>query len=55
MGLLSWAALHVLAALGESGGTASDLMRAYERYAASGEVNSTVLDVPGRIAAVRSA
>ncbi|GAA3244764.1 phosphomannomutase/phosphoglucomutase [Pseudonocardia petroleophila] len=49
------AALHVLAALGESGGTASDLMRAYERYAASGEVNSTVADVPGRIAAVREA
>jgi phosphomannomutase len=49
------AALHVLAALGESEGTASELMRDYERYAASGEVNSTVVDAPGRIAAVRAA
>ncbi|MDN5746964.1 MAG: phosphomannomutase/phosphoglucomutase [Pseudonocardia sp.] len=49
------AALHVLAALGESGGPASALMAGYERYAASGEVNSTVADVPGRIAAVRAA
>jgi phosphomannomutase len=49
------AALHVLAALGESDGTASELMADYERYAASGEVNSTVVDAPGRIAAVRAA
>ncbi len=49
------AALHVLAALGEGDGTLSQLMAAYERYAASGEVNSTVTDVPGRIAAVRAA
>jgi phosphomannomutase len=49
------AALHVLAALGESGGTLSQLMAAYERYAASGEVNSTVSDVAGRTAAVRAA
>lgn len=49
------AALHVLAELGASGGTASELMRDFERYAASGEVNSTVDDVPGRIEAVRAA
>lgn len=49
------AALHVLAALGASGEPLSALMADYERYAASGEVNSTVADVPGRIAAVRSA
>ena len=49
------AALHVLAALGEGDATLSRLMASYERYAASGEVNSTVRDVPGRIAAVREA
>ena len=49
------AALHVLAELGASGGTASELMRDFERYAASGEVDSTVADAPGRIAAVRAA
>ena len=49
------AALHVLAALGSTEGGLSELMVEYERYAASGEVNSTVVDVPGRIAAVRSA
>ena len=38
------AALHVLAALGESDGTLSALMADYERYAASGEINSTVAD-----------
>ena len=38
------AALHVLAALGESDGPLSALMADYERYAASGEVNSTVAD-----------
>ena len=48
------AALHVLAALGESGGTLSALMADYERYAASGEVNSTVADAPARIAEVET-
>ncbi|MGE3285538.1 MAG: phosphomannomutase/phosphoglucomutase [Pseudonocardia sp.] len=53
------AALHVLAALGgagkpgKPGETLSQLMAAYERYAASGEVNSTVADAAERIAAVR--
>ena len=46
------AALHVLAALGESGGALSALMADYERYAASGEVNSTVTDAPARLAAI---
>jgi phosphomannomutase len=47
------AALHVLAALGESGGTLSALMAGYSRYAASGEVNSTVGDQAGAIATIR--
>ena len=49
------AAMHVLAALAESGGTLSALMEQYGRYAASGEINSTVADVAGRTAAVRAA
>jgi phosphomannomutase len=46
------AALHVLAALGGSDVPLSRLAADYERYASSGEVNSTVEDVPGRTAAV---
>ena len=46
------AALHVLAALGGSDLPLSRLTADYERYAASGEVNSAVADVPGRTAAV---
>ncbi len=38
------AALHVMAALAETEGSVSDLMAQYERYAASGEINSTVDD-----------
>jgi phosphomannomutase len=38
------AALHVLAALGEQDRPLSELMAQYSRYAASGEVNSTVDD-----------
>ncbi|MFJ8861920.1 phosphomannomutase/phosphoglucomutase [Streptomyces sp. NPDC102451] len=49
------AALHVLAALGGQDGTLSALTRGFDRYAASGEVNSTVDDVAGRLAAVRTA
>ena len=49
------AALHVLAALGEQDGPLSGLMAAYSRYAASGEINSTVQDQAGRVAAVREA
>jgi phosphomannomutase len=47
------AALHVLAALGEQREPLSGLMAAYERYRASGEVNSTVADQAARVAAVR--
>jgi phosphomannomutase len=47
------AALHVLAALGESDGTLSALMAAYDRYAASGEVNSTVADAHAKIAEIK--
>ncbi len=46
------AALHVLAALGEQDGPLSRLLADYARYAASGEINSTVPDQAGRIAAV---
>jgi phosphomannomutase len=38
------AALHVLAALGEQRRPLSDLMADYQRYAASGEINFTVVD-----------
>jgi phosphomannomutase len=49
------AALHVLAALGEQAGTLSALTEEFSRYAASGEINSTVADQAGRLAAVRAA
>ena len=49
------AALHVLAALGGQQAPLSELTAAYSRYAASGEINSTVADQAGRAAAVRSA
>ncbi len=41
------AALHTLAALGTQDGTLSALLSSYARYAASGEVNSTVADARG--------
>ncbi|MGX1776396.1 phosphomannomutase/phosphoglucomutase [Nocardia brasiliensis] len=46
------AALHVLAALGEQDRPVSELMAAYETYAASGEINSTVADAQERTLAV---
>ncbi|MFI6097276.1 phosphomannomutase/phosphoglucomutase [Lentzea sp. NPDC051213] len=49
------AALHVLAALGEQAGPLSTLTEVYNRYAASGEINSTVTDQAGRIAAIKDA
>ena len=49
------AALHVLAALGEQAGPLSELTAVFTRYAASGEINSTVDDQAGRAAAVRAA
>jgi phosphomannomutase len=47
------AAMHVLAALGEQGRTLSELTAAYSRYAASGEINSTVADAKASMAQVR--
>jgi phosphomannomutase len=44
------AALHVMAALAETDGTVSELMAQYERYVASGEINSTVADGPAILA-----
>lgn len=49
------AALHVLAALGGQDGTLSALVAQYDRYAGSGEINSTVDDQTARLAAVKSA
>lgn len=49
------AALHVLAALGSQDGTLSELVAQYDRYAASGEINSRVADQAGRAAAVQAA
>ncbi|MFC9787713.1 phosphomannomutase/phosphoglucomutase [Rhodococcus sp. NPDC127528] len=49
------AALHVLAALGEQDRPLSELMSKYDRYAASGEINSTVADASERTAAVLEA
>ena len=49
------AALHVLAALGEQGEPLSRLASAYERYVASGEINSEVADQAVATKAVRYA
>ncbi|MFF0445463.1 phosphomannomutase/phosphoglucomutase [Streptomyces sp. NPDC004609] len=49
------AALHVLAALGTQDGPLSELVAQYDRYAGSGEINSTVSDQAASTAAVRSA
>jgi phosphomannomutase len=49
------AALHVLAALGEQPRPISELMAEYSRYAASGEVNSTVDDQAARTELVAAA
>lgn len=46
------AALHVLHALGSQDGPLSRLMADLQRYAASGEINSVVTDVPAATAAV---
>jgi len=48
------AALHVLTALGHQPHPASVLMAEYSRYASSGEINSTVDDQLGRMAAVKA-
>jgi phosphomannomutase len=51
------AALHVLAAIGGSppGTTLSALLAPYDRYVASGEINSTVSEPAARMAAVEAA
>ena len=49
------AAMHVLAALGEQERPLSELAAGYERYCASGEINSTVADAPAKVAEVRAA
>ncbi|MEU0740884.1 phosphomannomutase/phosphoglucomutase [Streptomyces sp. NPDC006134] len=49
------AALHVLAALGGQHEPLSALVAEYDRYAGSGEINSTVDDQAGRLAAIRAA
>ena len=49
------AAMHVLAALGEQAHPLSELMADYERYVASGEINSTVADTAAATRAVREA
>ncbi|MFJ6486796.1 phosphomannomutase/phosphoglucomutase, partial [Streptomyces sp. NPDC091682] len=46
-------ALHVLAALGGQDGPLSELVASYDRYAGSGEINSTVADQAARLAAVK--
>jgi phosphomannomutase len=47
------AAMHVLAALGEQDEPLSSLTAAYSRYAASGEINSTVTDAVAATVTVR--
>ncbi|GAA2678394.1 phosphomannomutase/phosphoglucomutase [Streptomyces lunalinharesii] len=49
------AAMHVLATLGSQDGPLSQLVAQYDRYAASGEINSTVDDQAGRLAAIKAA
>ncbi|NBM19796.1 phosphomannomutase/phosphoglucomutase [Streptomyces sp. GC420] len=48
------AALHVLAALGGQDGPLSALVSSYDRYAGSGEINSTVADQAASTAAVKA-
>ncbi|MGG8405757.1 phosphomannomutase/phosphoglucomutase [Streptomyces sp. 12297] len=48
------AALHVLAALGGQQTPLSALVSSYDRYRGSGEINSTVADQAGRLAAIRA-
>ncbi|MFG2002390.1 phosphomannomutase/phosphoglucomutase [Spirillospora sp. NPDC048911] len=49
------AAMHVLAALGEQDGPLSALLTEYDRYAASGEINSEVADQAAAADQVRAA
>jgi phosphomannomutase len=47
------AALHTLAALGGQQGPLSALLSSYERYVASGEINSTVDDQQAKVAQIK--
>jgi phosphomannomutase len=47
------AAMHVLQSLGSQAKPLSEFAKAFDPYFASGEINSTVSDAKGRIAAVR--
>jgi phosphomannomutase len=49
------AALHVLASLGSQDGPLSALLTSYDRYAASGEINTTVADAAATAARVEVA
>ena len=49
------AAMHVLAALGGQPQPLSELAAEFERYCASGEINSTVVDAAAKVAEVRAA
>jgi phosphomannomutase len=49
------AAMHVLAALGGQDKPLSELAGEFTRYAASGEINSTVDDQAGKMAAIKNA
>jgi phosphomannomutase len=49
------AALHVLAELGRQEAPLSELLRPFDRYVASGEINSTVGDPPAAMARVEAA
>lgn len=48
------AAMHVLAALGGQDRPLSELAAGYQRYHESGEINSTVTDVPSVLARIRA-
>ena len=48
------AALHTLAALGGQDGPLSALLAGYDRYVASGEINSTVADPRASVAEIRA-
>jgi len=47
--------MHVLAALGSQDRPLSEFAAEYERYSASGEINSTVADAAAKTAEVRAA
>jgi len=49
------AAMHMLAALGEQDRPLSELAHEFERYASSGEINSTVIDQQAKLAEIKTA